>query len=870
MELKRYQRAVIEDLTRFLALLNETGSIPKAYKTLWTEKNVNVGMGGMASYKNEIPGVPNVCLKVPTGGGKTLIACHSIKPIFESLPPTKAKAVVWLVPSDAILEQTIKALTDAHHPYRQRINADFGGRVEVYTKQQLLNGQNFNPAVILGQLSVFVLSYDSFRTSKKEGRKAYQENGNLASFAKYFNDPEIALADTDETALIQVVRNLKPVVVVDESHHATSDLSVQMLKDFYPSFILDLTATPKTDSNIISYVDALQLKKENMVKLPVIVYNRHSQTEVFTDAISIRNKLENQAVAERQKTGRYIRPIVLFQAQPKNNEDSTTFEHIRQTLLEIGIPENQIAIKTADKNDLRGVDLLSENCPIRFIITVNALKEGWDCPFAYILATVAHRSSIVDVEQILGRILRQPYTKKNDSNVLNISYVITSSNHFQETLDKVIKGLNNAGFSAKDYRARQSDDEPAAAASSAATNNQKTIDDDDSDDFPEIDVSAVRDRTVLQNNDDATGNVEDDPLFTDAVKQAETYEAGFSANDTDYDTAPQEVREYMNVFYMNDVFADEAANLRLPQFVITAPPSIFSSSETKPLTPEALSKGFTLRDKDTIFDFSAVQAEIAQVDIEESKDAVPRAWKIDDADYQLYMKWLNAQPPKRRLDHCKSLIVGQLSKINTIDDRELKEYVGRIIDGLSPEQLEDLQHDNYPYFVKIKAKIGALLAAHAEKNFKLWLEQGHISCQPEYRLREYITPVKSSAAYPKSLYTAEEEMNGLEKTVVWELSNLSNIKWWHRNISRTGFCINGFINSYPDIIAMTKSGKIIVIEPKGDFLENQATRNKAAIGRDWEKKAGDRYRFYMVFPQKDLQIEGAVQLDRFLEIVKGL
>ena len=277
--------------------------------------------------------------------------------------------------------------------------------MEVYSKTQLLNGQNFNPTAVVEQLSIFVLSYDSFRTSKKDGRKAFQENGNLATFPKQMTDKSFLLPDTDETALIQVIRGLNPVVIVDESHHATSTLSVEMLKNFNPCFVLDLTATPKKNSNIISFVDAIQLKKANMVKLPVIVYNRKTQNDVFADASGIRQKLELQAVKDQQVTGRYIRPIVLFQAQPKNAADSTTYQRIKDTLIDAGIPENQIAIKTADKDELKNVDLKSPDCPIRYIITVNALKEGWDCPFAYVLATVANRTSTVDVEQILGRVL---------------------------------------------------------------------------------------------------------------------------------------------------------------------------------------------------------------------------------------------------------------------------------------------------------------------------------------------------------------------------------------------------------------------------------------------------------------------------------
>lgn len=245
MELKSYQKEVIADLARYLELVVELQSPAKAYQALWNEKNVLVGFGGMPNYVNALPGVPHVCAKVPTGGGKTYIAASSLRTIFDAMPQRRAKAVVWLVPSEAILTQTRKALENPDHPYRQRLDVDFGGRVQVYSKEQALMGQNFTPSAVTEQISLFVLSYDSFRTSKKEGRKAYQENGYLAEFAKWMDDPSVLLADTDETALIQVIRYLNPVVIVDESHHATSDLSVEMLQNFNPSFVFDLTATPK-------------------------------------------------------------------------------------------------------------------------------------------------------------------------------------------------------------------------------------------------------------------------------------------------------------------------------------------------------------------------------------------------------------------------------------------------------------------------------------------------------------------------------------------------------------------------------------------------------------------------------------------------
>ena len=166
----------------------------------------------------------------------------------------------------------------------------------------------------------------------------------------------------------------------------------------------------------------------------------------------LRDKLEEIAAAEYQNGGKYIRPIVLFQAQPKGKEDATTFEKLRDKLVDAGIPAEQIAIRTADVNELKNTDLMSPSCPIRYIITVNALKEGWDCPFAYILASLANKTSQVDVEQILGRILRLPHTSQHTQSALNMSYVLTSSNDFNNTVAHIVKGLNSAGFSDKDYR----------------------------------------------------------------------------------------------------------------------------------------------------------------------------------------------------------------------------------------------------------------------------------------------------------------------------------------------------------------------------------------------------------------------------------
>lgn len=885
MELKNYQLQVIRDLERFLELLIEKQSISSAYTTLWNEKGVNVGIDGMPPYNSELAGVPQVCFKVPTGGGKTFLAANSIKPIFDSMPHIHPKAVVWLVPSDAILTQTYRTLTDKNHDYRKKIDVDFGNKVEIYSKQQLLNGQNFNPTSVSDNLSIFVLSYDSFRTSKKDGRKAYQENGSLLPFVRFKQDSASMLEDTDETALIQVIRKLNPVVIVDESHHATSKLSKEMLQNFNPSFVLDLTATPKNGSNIISFVDARQLKAENMVKLPVIVYNRKSQEDVFVSAISLRRKLENEAVEEQKNGGRYIRPIVLFQAQPRNNDDSTTYDKIKHTLIDMGIPESEIAIKTADSDELKNIDLSSHDCSIRYIITVNALKEGWDCPFAYILATVANRTSSIDVEQILGRILRLPNTRKNEREVLNLSYVITSSNAFYATLDKVVAGLNAAGFTSKDYRiddyVEQDTEFPVEQAGNIQTelklDNDVTDDTNNvSDEIDSLNVDFVREQIspfVNNENMESQSQSKVNDAVTDMLDHAKTqnelYWQDFEETE-EYLPVPPEVGNKMKHYKVNQLYASEAGQIEIPQFMIETGRSLFSEHEHQVLTKENLYVGFSLLDKDTVIDFDSIDSEIARIDIDDS-DALPKAWKLQGFDSQNVKQWFDEQPSDRKMRLCKDMIIKKLSKNNAINDRDLEVYVDRIIQNLTEDQLTDMEQTPGIYVLKINKKVNLLLNEYAEKMFYEWVEQDKISCQPSYKLPKEISPTETIASIPKSLYNEEEKFDTeYERKVVMELSSLNNIKWWHRNMARKGFAINGAVNAYPDLMVRTESGKLLLIETKGDQLENSESREKAETGAKWAEMAGRMYKYYMVFETKNPGYNGAYSYEEFMRIVKEL
>lgn len=212
----------------------------------------------------------------------------------------------------------------------------------------------------------------------------------------------------------------------------------------------------------------------------------------------------------------------------------------------------------------------------------------------------------------------------------------------------------------------------------------------------------------------------------------------------------------------------------------------------------------------------------------------------------------------------------KLSKMNCVNDRELDEYIDRVIGTMSEDQLSELEQSPYPYVVKIQGKVKKLIAQHRSSVFDTWLEQDKISCLPNYALPAVISPTAFTSMVPKSLYTAEEDMNEYEFKVVWALSALGNVKWWHRNISRLGFQINGPVHAYPDIIVMLHSGKILMVETKGDHLDNDESKEKAKIGDQWAKLAGKQYKYYMVFETKQPDYPGAYSLERFMEIVNGL
>ena len=885
MQLKEYQHQTLRDLELYIETLNNSKSLTVAYSQYWAERGVSVnGFSNnyLHPYINSVNGVPRVTLKVPTAGGKTFIACNAIKRIMDKLQTGAPNQVVaWFVPSDTILKQTLEKLQDVSHPYRQTIDTLFSHRVVVVDKEAALMGQGISPVQMHDNLTIFVLSAQSFietirakkdKSSEQLKPRAFRENGNFLEHTQYYTHPEQLISGADPTALIQVIAQQNPVVIVDESHNFKADLRVELLNNLSPRFILELTATPRDNSNIISFVDAMQLKRENMVKLPVIVENRNTPKDVLVNAIRMRNSLEQHALEMEKQGGRYIRPIVLFQAQPKTDDDNITFDKIKANLISFGIPENQIKIKTANKDELKGHDLMSRGCEVRYIITVNALKEGWDCPFAYILATLANKTSRVDVEQILGRILRQPYTVQHQNPLLNLSYVFTSSNDFRDTVEKIILSLQKAGFSKKDFREATPVDSPDTSKPTMTipglfdTPKQKAEEDekDNGIDLTEEESSAIKEqlKNTAQNEDIQN-------LQKQAEQMSEEYNKQIEEQTNGGELDPLAAITPKEMYYpIKEHYKEAAAGMNLPIFYTKTVASIFSDEEWIPLEKSMLTKGFDLPTKDATVDFTIVRPSGVTIDVAESgDDYVPVRRNNQQAIDFIRQQYMDKSATVQK--DILSRQIASMIKLDNVVEPDIKKYVDHAIANLDADEISSLVDNLYLTRDTIQEKIEGLLKDYQKQVFQQWLNTGRIQLDGHYTFLEVIAMTKEElVGIDKGLYVAEETVNDFEYDVISAIADNPNVLFWHRNREKKEFCINGFINHYPDFIVRMKSGKTILVETKGDHLVNDDSKNKIWLGNKWADLAGNNYRYFMVFQTKE--VEGAITVKQLLQYMNEL
>ncbi|MCB1561885.1 MAG: DEAD/DEAH box helicase family protein, partial [Xanthomonadales bacterium] len=386
--------------------------------------------------------VPVVCLRIPTGGGKTLLAGHAIARFKRQLLTAGSSLTLWLVPSDAIRSQTLRMLRTPGELLHDELRMLLGD-VAVLDIDEALG---ISPAVLDAHDTVIVATMQAFKQADTDRLAVYKPNGALMDHFRGVDAPGWSLVDA--------LKRRRPFVIVDEAHNQGTELAFDTLARLDPCAVLELTATPDRlhqPSNVLYSVSASTLQGADMIKLPVEMAAHGNWQIALREAIACLDRLQAAAQEELAATGEALRPIMLLQAerQQKDNPDAMTVDRVRQALIDdFDVPAVQIARSATGVDELDAADPAS----LRFVITADKLREGWDWPEAYVLMSFRGSSTHTALEQLLGRVLRMPNVCRKQVEALNRAYAFAASANILSVATSLRDGLVHAGFERQDVK----------------------------------------------------------------------------------------------------------------------------------------------------------------------------------------------------------------------------------------------------------------------------------------------------------------------------------------------------------------------------------------------------------------------------------
>jgi type III restriction enzyme len=800
MRLKHYQEKVLKELKEYLNALAEfkakyhkalefDAEMAKDYnfpKRAWEKAK------GRAVYHSKTNGLgeplPDIYLKVPTGGGKTLLACHAIDHIQKTYLNKQTGLVLWIVPSTQIYRQTISALKNREHPYRQILDISSGGRTLIKEKTEV-----FNRLDVEENLVVLMLMLPSANRQNKETLKVFRDQGGFTDFFPREDDfeghkklkelipnldcftSEMEVFGTQiKTSLGNTLKLLRPLIVIDEGHRAYGENARNTIRNFNPSFILELSATPPPGSNELVKITGRELHEEEMIKLDIHLTNKTGLDwqDTLLASFEKRNDLEKKAKEYEENTGEYIRPICLIQVERtgKDQRDNKYIhaEDAKEYLIKkCNVPESHIAIKSSEKDDIEGIDLLAKDCEIRYIITKQALQEGWDCSFAYVLSILTNPTSATGITQLVGRILRQPFARKTKIKELDECYVYTFRQNAKSIVSEIKKGLEGEGLG--DIAGRIVSDDA------------------------EIDTGGIKERVI-----------EYRPGFKKF--EGKIYLPKFVV---------QEKESWRDLIFEVDILSqidweqvniDEIKNLSLQNKRNQEQEIVLGlSDEEKELLKE---KGRALKSSALEIDEVFLARQIAEI--------IPNPWhgyQIGEKAIQLLLERYDRETVAANF----VFIIEELKKILEKERNRLSEEVFR-----------KMVADKKLCFFLIKDTGGFVLPSRIKVKSNKQL------------VRNNNTPIQKSLFD----YVPEENINDLEKSVAIYLDEQEKLLWWYRNMSRQDYHIQGWKRNkiYPDFIAATHAnsgaekqeekddyGTVYVLETKGIHLKNEDTKYKQDV-----------------------------------------
>ena len=884
LRLKEYQRESLDAIGRFCdAVRSAVGAkaMRPVHDAYWAEVSRDF------IEVPQLPNTPYVCLRVPTGGGKTLIAAHAVGVIGKRLGHQDRPLCLWVTPSTTIRDQTLRGLRNREHPYHAGLREGLGGApVEVLTVEEALWASR---AMLSSSAVIVVTTIQSYRIDEEANRKVYQDNGylmdhftNLPAWAReQLAEPGNganggASAGRVSLSLANVMKLRGPIVIMDEAHNARTQISFDSLARFGPLAVLELTATPQQEhdpardeyaSNVLHAVSALQLQRDGMIKLPVELESRDNWLDVLALTVQRRSALEQRAQTWGQQSGRFIRPIALIQAQPRSKaRDAHTVDAIKTALVErLKVPTECIRVATGDDDDLGAEDLRAKDCKVEYVITVEKLRQGWDCPFAYVLGSVGNVATETAVEQLLGRVLRMPDAVPTGVPELDRAYAVVQSPDVAKTAQSLCDSLvSRCGFDAESVRDafrvhRRADPQgllPVAA----------------------IPVSAPPDPAQLPPA--VRGKVDYDAgSGTLHVREALTREETVALRDslgtlTDRAAVEQYWQSERGVGTAAKALDQYAQPLRVPQLIVR------EGGRSYLFEPEELDE-FS-------WDLDRCDAALTEAELSVELNVGERV-SVDVTDRGGV-----------RIGGVEEVIVRQLSFVAEGDDWSKTELVRwldgelhhggafaglpkaqsqawllRVVDALVMERKADLpilvrkRHELADAVIRrisahgrqqVRAAANLLITGQSPRQLETSMDMPLVLAEQDYcPYRQY----RGMFSLPKHAFTLIGEMGDEESQCAKRVNDHSNVKRWVRNLTHES--AGGFSlplspgRFFPDFIAELLDGRVVIIEYKGGHLAQRPEElHKEAVGTLWEARSSGRCAFVRVVDRDWPKLEEAL------------
>ena len=866
MQLKAYQRRALDALDAFLE-----AAVTRPHAVAY---NIACQVGEPGFYASvyeplrTLPRVPYCCLRLPTGGGKTLLGSHAVGiahrhrvdgPVFP--------VALWLVPSSTIADQTLDALKTPGHPYRAALETAFGGNVRVLGIDER---RQMTPQDLATAAHVFVATVQSFRVANAAQRNVYRDDENYEAFFKGRTLPDGLMRNPDDGPMrpgavswsfANVMRLVRPVMIVDEAHNFVTGLSETTGARLDPSAIIEFTATP-VRSNVIVSATADELKAEQMIKLPIHLTQHTGWESAIISALQQRAGLARIA----REANEPIRPIALYQAQANTAGAEATVEAVKAKLLEHGIPETAIAIATGNQRELDGIDLFALDCPIEHIITVEALREGWDCSFAYVFCSVANVQSATAVEQLLGRVLRMPYATRRPVEELNRAYAHVTGVGFHTAANRLRDTLVAMGFDERTAREEIIAQQQADAAAAVLPLSERPA-------IPPVilqarpDLSAmsleVRDAITLIGEGDAV-SVVINPDASDAV--LEQLGEVLASLGGDEDPRPA-IAAHLERRQAAATPSQRGLSFTVPGLALE------QYGELDLVEPTTLLDlaGWTLEGVDPdLPEFQLVETpDTVVVDVDEgqvriSRSAAQMTLQLEDetawtpADLS---RWLDRQVHQPDVAQPVFLEYSRRVVTHLVDAR-----------GMS---LASLVRTKDVLKRAIALRVKELRAEAGQKGMQLLLE----AITPTLALGEngftfaegrYLPPKPYSGRYAwqKHFYPRPDDIKdgGEEYQCAVAIDSHPLVKHWVRNIVRGAHSYwlpTSTDRFYPDFVAELTDGRTLVVEYKGQQLvDNLDTLEKANVGARLAEISGDQMVFWMA--ERSKAADFAARLDAVL------